>query len=178
MDTARYIEKITTLFGRMLAQTELDAEAESLGLTHSQIAGLGYLLHHKQSSIGDLAQGLGTTHPAVIKLVDRLRKKGLVERAEDISDRRVSLVELTKRGREIAERAVSKRTEALARLLSGMSSQELEDVMRGIETLAATALEARGGTDSVCLHCGDDHIGCCVVNRTHLELTGSNIDTV
>lgn len=155
---------------------QVDSETEALGLTPSQVQGLAYLYHHGNSSVGDMAQGLGTTHPAVVKLVDRLRKKGLVERTESEIDRRVSLVELTEGGRELVGKILSKRTEALARALESMEQKHLEDVMRGLERLLAAVLHDQGSVESICLHCGDDHIGCCIVNRAHLELTGTTIE--
>jgi DNA-binding MarR family transcriptional regulator len=176
MNTARYVENITTLFGKILARVGSDSGEPGIGLPPSQLQGLSYLFRHGESSVGDIAQGLGTTHPAAVRLVDRLERKGLVGRTESRSDRRVSLVALTVSGRELADRVLSKRTEALARALGRMDRRELEDVMRGLEALLAAALEDRRTVESVCLRCGDDHIGCCIVNRTHLELTGSTIE--
>jgi DNA-binding MarR family transcriptional regulator len=176
MDTARYVEKIATLFGKILASIQLDATAESMGLTPSQFQGLSYLFHHGESSIGEIAYGLGTTHPAAVKLVDRLRKKGFVQRTESKTDRRISLIELTEQGRQLAEDMLTSRTAMLAQALSRMEPSELEGVMRGLEALLAAALDGQKDVKSVCLRCGDDHIGCCIVNRTHLELTGTTIE--
>ena len=175
MDTARYVEKIATLFGKIMTSMQLDAAAEGIGLTPSQLQGLSYLFHHGESSIGDIAHGLGTTHPAAVKLVERLRKKGLVQRTESKTDRRISLIELTEQGRQLAEDTLSGRTAVLSRALSRMEPSELEGVMRGLESLLAATLKEQKDIKSVCLHCGDDHIGCCVVNRTHFELTGTAI---
>jgi DNA-binding MarR family transcriptional regulator len=175
MDTARYVEKITALFGRILAETQPDPEAEELGLTSAQLQGLAYLFHHGESSVGDLAHGLGTTHPAAVKLVDRLQKKELVLRTSSQSDRRVSLVAVTDKGREMANRVLASRTSVLERAISTMDQAELEGLMRGLESLLSGALENRSAKDSLCLRCGDDHFGCCVVNLAHLEHTGSTI---
>lgn len=175
MDTARYVEKIAVLFGKLVTRMQTDPESEGIALTPSQMQGLAYLFHHGSSSVGDIAQGLGTTHPAAVKMVDRLRQKGLATRSESKADRRVSLVVVTDAGRELAERVLSKRTETLARALARMEQKELEAVMRGLETLLAAVLEEHQSVQSVCLQCGDDHIGCCIVNRAHLELTGTMI---
>jgi DNA-binding MarR family transcriptional regulator len=176
MDTARYVEKIATLFGKIVARMQLDAEEEGAGLTPSQVQGLAYLFHHGETSVGDIAQGLCISHPAAVKLVDRLRKKDLASRVESASDRRVSLVTLTDSGRQVAGRILAKRTETLSRALSRMDTAQLEDVMRGLETLLAATLEDRASVESACLRCGDDHFGCCIVNRTHLELTGITME--
>ncbi len=176
MDTARYVEKITTLFGKILVSIELDDEAGGAELTQSQLQGLSYLFHHGMSSIGEIAQGLGTTHPAAVRLVKRLQDKNLVKKAESKADRRISLIDLTDQGRQIVDHVLSKRTEILAHSLSRMSSDELADVMRGLESLLAAALADKKIVESACLRCGDDHIGCCIVNRTYFELTGKTIE--
>lgn len=176
METARYVQKITALFGKLLASTEIDSEAEELGLTPSQIHGLEYLAHHGRGSLGDMAQGLGTTHPAAVKLVDKLQKKKLVTRTESLVDRRISLVELTEEGRTLADRVVASRTRKLSLALAKLDETELRDLMRGVESLLAAALDDKADLESVCLKCGDEHIGCCIVNRTHLELTGNLIE--
>lgn len=176
MNTARYVEKITILFGRILAGTQLDPEARDTGLTPSQLQGLAYLYHHGKSSVGDLAEGLGTSHPASVKLVDRLEKKGLVTRTASEADRRVSLVDLTEQGRDLARSVLAKKTEILSKALSRMDEPELEGLMRGLEGLLAGVLEDHSKVESICLKCGDDHIGCCVVNRAHLEMTGNTIE--
>lgn len=175
MDTARYVEKIATLFGKLVSRMQLDAESEGLGLTPSQVQGLAYLYNHGETSVGDMAQGLCISHPAAVKMIDRLQEKDLVRRIKNPSDRRVSLVELTESGRDISGRVLNNRTEMLSRTLGKLDQSQLEDVMRGLETLLAAALDDREIVESVCLHCGDDHIGCCIVNRTHVELTGSRI---
>jgi hypothetical protein len=87
----------------------------------------------------------------------------------------VSLVGLTEQGRDLAGRILAKRAEALSSAVARMDRQELEGLMRGLEALLSAALENQPEVQSVCLKCGDDHIGCCIINRTHLELTGSTI---
>lgn len=174
MDTARYVEKIAALFGRVVASME----PEGLGLTPSQLQGLSYLYHHGESSVGEIAQGLAISHPAAVRMVDRLRKKGFVQRTESEIDRRVSLIGLTRSGHELATGILAKRAEVLTRALARVKPEDLEGVMRGLEALLAAMLEDRASVDSVCLRCGDDHIGCCIINRTQVELTGTTIENI
>ena len=175
MDTARYVEKITTLFGRLMTEVQVGTEVLDQGLTESQMQGLAYLFHHGGTSVGDLAQGLGITHPAAVKLIDRLVKKNLAIRLPSPLDRRVSQIELTTVGRELVQMVLSKRTALLTRVIGKLQPDELESLLRGLEAALGAALEDSDSAQLVCLRCGDEHIGCCVVNRTHLELTGSNI---
>ncbi len=176
MDRARYVEKVAILFGRILANLQLDCEAEGKGLTESQREGMSYLYRHGRLSVGEIAKGLGTTHPAAVRLIGRLKKKGLVHQTQSDADRRVSIVELTDAGRELIERLIARRTEILAESLSNIQPEELENVMRGLEALLAGVLANSQAAKSVCLKCGEDHIGCCIVNRAHFELTGSLLE--
>lgn len=176
MDTARYVEKIAVLFSRVVAGMEPEAEADGVGLTPSQLMGLSYLYRHGESSVGEIAQGLAITHPAAVRMIGRLKKKGLVHRTVSEADRRVSLIGLTKSGQELAVGVITKRTETLSRALARVKPEDFENVMRGLEALLAAILMDKEDVESVCLKCGDDHIGCCIVNRTQLELTGTTIE--
>jgi len=177
MDTARYVEKIAVLFSRVVTGMESVAEAGDVGLTPSQLIALSYLYNHGESSVGGIAQGLAITHPAAVRMIGRLREKGLVHRAPSKADRRVSIIRLTQSGQELVEGIITKRTEALSRALARVKTEDLENVMRGLEALLAAILMDKDDVESMCLKCGDDHIGCCIVNRTQLELTGTTIET-
>ncbi len=71
-------------------------------------------------SMSQIAQLLGVTNAAVTGIADRLEKKGLVQRVQDPTDRRVVCVQLTPEGymlqRENHQRAVDWTTAVLARL--------------------------------------------------------------
>lgn len=176
MNTAVYVEKITSLFGKLLSEMEVGSASETSGVTHSQMQGLSYLLSHGRSSVGDIAQGLCISHPASVRMIERLTKKGLVNRVESETDRRVSIIDLTKEGTELAERILAARMQILSDALAKLDESRIQDLLRGLDALLTAALEDRESVKSVCLHCGNGHIGCCVVNRAHLEQTGTTIE--
>jgi len=178
MDTAGYVEKISALFSRIMLEplaVKLPAEAMDIELTDSQFQGMVYLLRHENTSIGDLAEGLSISHPAAVKMVDRLQKKGLVIREESATDRRVSHVRLTPLGAGIVEKAQAERLGTLTRATQQMAPDELEDLIRGLEALLSAALASKKAVDRACLRCGKNHIGCCPVNRAHSVLTGTAV---
>ncbi|HOK54473.1 MAG TPA: hypothetical protein PKV43_08400 [Armatimonadota bacterium] len=98
-----------------------------------------------------------------------------MERNPSETDRRVSIVGLTQQGEQLIRKVLTHRTEFLSKALNRIDQSELETVMRGLESLLAAVLTDREIVQSACLKCGDDHIGCCVVNRTHFEVTGKAI---
>lgn len=179
MNSTACVEKISSLFGRIIANSfQLQAADESadIDLTFQQLQAMVYTGQHDTCSIGDLASGLGISHPAAVKLIERLQRKELVTKSEDLQDRRVSCVSLTSLGAEVIEKAQLRRTETVERALMGMTDDEQAALISGLEKLLAATLENENLIESVCLRCGISHSQTCVVNRAHVALTGSGIE--
>jgi DNA-binding MarR family transcriptional regulator len=68
------------------------------------------------ANISELAEFLQERHNAVVELVNRAARSGLVRRQAIASDRRVVRVELTPRGRSILMRLSALHREELARI--------------------------------------------------------------
>lgn len=66
------------------------------------------------------------TSGAMTGRIDRLEKAGFVERQSDPSDRRGTIVALTKKGRGTIDRVISLHVENERRLLSSLSRKEQE----------------------------------------------------
>lgn len=107
-------ERITT-FGRLveayaLLSRRLDEELEeAVGVP---LLWYGVLLHlgrcpGGQRPMGELINATAFTSGGVTRLVDRMEQVGYVERRPCPSDRRVTYVGLTERGREMLERATA-----------------------------------------------------------------------
>jgi len=179
MDSTAYVEKISSLFGRIIAnslQWQIPDGLRDMDLTFQQYHVMIYASQHEPCSVGDVASGLGISHPAVVGLIERLRRKRLVTKSEDARDRRVSFVRLTRAGGEVVEMVQSRRAGMIARALRDMSDDEQTALIAGLEKLLAATLETENVIESVCLRCGVSHTQNCVVNRAHVALTGSGIE--
>jgi DNA-binding MarR family transcriptional regulator len=179
MNNTAYVEKISNLFGRIIVnslQMQIPDELSDIDLTFQQLHAMIYTSQHDVCSVGDIASGLAITHPAAVKLIERLQRKGLVVKSEGANDRRVSCVGLTELGKVIVESVQAKRAEAIAKALENMTSQEQAGLVTGLEKLLAATLETENLIESTCLRCGVGHVQTCVVNRAHLALTGSGIE--
>lgn len=179
MSNTAYVEKISSLFGRIIVnslQTQVPDEMSDIDLTFQQLHAMIFTSQHEACSVGDIASGMAISHPAAVKLIDRMLRKGLVVKAEDVQDRRVSCVSLTDLGRQLVESAQAKRTEAIAKALQNMTSEEQAGLVTGLEKLLAATLETENLIESTCLRCGVGHTQSCVVNRAHLALTGSGME--
>src|SRR5262245_17923312 len=115
----------------------VDAELRVLGLTEATWRPLVYVRR-----LGDgvrqkeLATALSIEGPSLVRLLDNLERRGLIERRADESDRRARGIHLTRSGRELAKRAAKVGGEVQARMLGSVPAQDLEACLRvlaGIE---------------------------------------------
>ena len=98
-----------------------------------------FFLSEGPKRMSDISEYLGRGMPSTTSMIDRLVKKGRVDRVQDPSDRRVVVCQLTSQGREVVERfgrIWHLRTESLADVLT---LDELEAVVPAIEILAEAA---------------------------------------
>ena len=82
---------------------------------------------------GDIAARLITHVPDVTRLLDRMERKGWLERARGRRDRRVVVTRITPQGRALADRLDAPVLAAHARLLEPLSDREVKDLIRGLE---------------------------------------------
>lgn len=98
-----------------LVQEHLTATAAAFGLTHQQAWALRIL--DEPRPMGELAGAMRCDASNVTGIVDRLEKRGLVERRVDPDDRRVKRLAVTPAGRALRRRFEE-------RLFSGMPGIE------------------------------------------------------
>jgi len=110
------------------------------GLTMPRLRALFYLGRSGAVPVGQIATGLGISQPSATETLEKLVSKGLVERTADPSDRRVVLVGLTERGKEMIDRPWETRRAVLASALSDASPDDRTAIERGL-ALLCEALE-------------------------------------
>lgn len=83
----------------------LDQEVQGAGLTDATWRPLLHLhLLGEGTRQKDLAASLGIEGPSLVRLLDTLNAKGMLQRAEDPSDRRAKLLSLTPEGLAVVGR--------------------------------------------------------------------------
>lgn len=80
----------------------------ALGLGHSDFAVLEVLLHKGPQPVNVIGKKVLLTSASITAAVDRLESRKLVQRRADSKDRRSRIVQLTKTGRHLIERAFQK----------------------------------------------------------------------
>lgn len=112
-----------------LAQFGLTWETFSLIVTLRR-AGKPYALRPT-----DLLQESLLSSGAMTNRIDRVEQIGLVRRVPDPTDRRGVVVQLTPRGRTLADRAVKIHFEEMSRLLTGLTASERRTMAGLLRTL-------------------------------------------
>jgi DNA-binding MarR family transcriptional regulator len=101
-------ERLTAHVERAAHAIGIYAESglQALGLTHPETHVLAHLAGAEQASISELHHGFGHRRSTLTGVLDRLEGRGFVERLPHPSDRRATVVALTRRGRRAAGEAV------------------------------------------------------------------------
>jgi len=105
------------------------AGIEETGLGLSDFGVLEALLHKGPLPVNTIGPIVDLTAGSISTAVDRLVEKGLVSRVESAEDRRVRIVALTPRGKDLIAEAFRKHSLQMKRVFSDLSPEEL----RGLE---------------------------------------------
>src|ERR1700728_2885420 len=105
------------------------AGIDETGLGLSDFGVLEVLLHKGPLPVNTIGPIVDLTPGSISIAVDRLVEKGLVSRVESAEDRRVRLVSLTSRGKDLITGAFRKHSGQMKRVFSQLSPEEL----RGLE---------------------------------------------
>jgi MarR family transcriptional regulator, transcriptional regulator for hemolysin len=117
----------------------LDLEVQSAGLTDATWRPLLHL-HLLGDGIRqkDLAASVGIEGPSVVRLLDTLIAKGLIERSEDAADRRAKLLRLTADGKQIVNRIHATVLALESEVLSPFSAGEIAQMAGFIQRLESS----------------------------------------
>jgi MarR family transcriptional regulator, 2-MHQ and catechol-resistance regulon repressor len=109
-------EAITDYLFRGLAET---------GISDTDFRVLEALLHKGPLPVNTIGPLVHLTPGSISVAVERLLEKGLVSRVESLEDRRVRVVALTKRGRDLIVPIFRKHAAEIARVFGEVSAEEL-----------------------------------------------------
>jgi MarR family 2-MHQ and catechol resistance regulon transcriptional repressor len=123
------------------------AGIEGTGLGDSDFRVLEVLLHKGPLPVNTIGPIVDLTPGSISIAVDRLVAKGLVSRVESTEDRRVRIVTLTPRGRDLIVTAFRKHAGQMKGVFSELSPEELrgfELALKKVGKRAATLMEQNG----------------------------------
>jgi MarR family transcriptional regulator, 2-MHQ and catechol-resistance regulon repressor len=129
-------------FDAMREHARLHIHSLGIGLTDFGV--LEMLLHKGPLPVNAIGVRLRLTSGSITTAVDRLERKGLVERRNDPGDRRTRIVSLTPAGRKLIACAFADHTAAMDRAASGLTPEERD---RAVELLKKLGIEAQALLD-------------------------------
>ena len=125
-----------------LISGEFHVIVQANGFTISDWRVLSTLSGGKPISIGELAQVSVTKQPTVTRLLDRMEAQGYVKRIPHETDRRITLVRITRKGAKTVEHLMDLAREHERRVLEPfglLRAEELKTTLRQMIELHARA---------------------------------------
>ncbi|MEL6655647.1 MAG: MarR family transcriptional regulator [Bacteroidota bacterium] len=113
----------------------------SLDITTEQWVILDRLAEGDGISQTDLANDSFKNAPTVSRIIELLRKKGLIEKKQSADDRRQSLIYLTNKGNEYHETATPAVLALRRRGWQGLNEQDYDDFMRIMNKIGSNFTE-------------------------------------
>jgi MarR family transcriptional regulator, organic hydroperoxide resistance regulator len=129
-----YQQENNRLIGNFAAEPWIE-----LSLTIAQLKSLFFIADRGKTNFKKLADALGVTPPNVTGIVDRLVEHGLVSRTENPEDRRIMLLQITAKGRNLLHNLQQNRASHMATILGKLSDDDLSALVRGMKALSEAA---------------------------------------
>ena len=117
------------------------ADIEETGLGLSDFGVLEILLHKGPLPVNTIGPIVDLTPGSISIAVDRLFAKGLVTRVESTEDRRVRIIALTPRGKDLIVPAFRKHSGQMRRVFSELSAEELHCLEVALKKVGKRAAE-------------------------------------
>ena len=108
---------------------------EEFGLAPVEQAVLGILCGQAADNPGALARATYQSAPGMTRTLDRLEAQGLVRRRSHPDDRRRVVIELTGKGRKLAERKLRAEVDAWQGLLEGLDAPARRGLTAAVDQL-------------------------------------------
>ena len=123
-------------------------------LTIPQLKTLKLIARTETESISEIATFLGVSNSAASKAVDRLVRRGLVERIESTDDRRATRLSLTVKGTFLLKRYEDVQNRVLEGLFRQFMAEDFVETAELLDQLSADLVNRESGPQELCFRCG------------------------
>jgi DNA-binding MarR family transcriptional regulator len=110
--------------------------AKNYNLSVMQLLCLECLYENDRLSMSDIAENIMVNVSTVTGIVDRLEKKGFLERCRESGDRRVITIALTEKGRNLAENSPPLVHHKIIDAVKRLSETERAEISKALNTLS------------------------------------------
>jgi DNA-binding MarR family transcriptional regulator len=170
LQTANALALVSNIVNRSFLAAAL--QRIKTDLTPTQFAGLRFVALHPGGCIRELAQSLQVSHPAAVKLAERLVDRGLVRRETAPDDHRRVCLQLTAAGRRVYKDVFAAQQGLIGQVLDRMGSDAASELHRLSLEFVRSSIETEEQIAQTCLYCGIHHRNDCPVSSAEELLTG------
>ena len=118
--------------------------AKSTGLSMPQFSILMQLHHKGPCGMSQISERFDISNAAASQLAEKLVQSEYIERAEDPTDRRAKVLQITSKGKELIEAGIRERHLWLDELVKTLSAEEKSKVHEGLSILTEAAKKEDG----------------------------------
>jgi DNA-binding MarR family transcriptional regulator len=122
-----------------ISARSIAAVADIVDITQFRV--LVILASRGSASLGTVAETAGLHQSTASRLCDRMVTMGLIDRADDPVDRRQLMLTLTRQGRDLVRRVMTRRRAALESVLARMLKPQRAELISALRGFAAAAGE-------------------------------------
>ena len=142
-ETIKAVLDWSTVFMRM-SMNDFNRYARSAGYSFVQMNVLMHLYYRGPSEVMALGDLLQVSPAGASQVVERMVQGGLVQRSESPDDRRVRLVHLTERGRQVVDESIAARQRWVEQLVASLSTEQRQLVCQALGILTGQAAHLEG----------------------------------
>lgn len=135
VDAGALVQKVPVIIRLLHLYAPRRDLSQRMKLTFGQIKVVQAFRDHPTRRVSDIAKALRVTNGSASMMVERMVRMGLVARAGDPSDRRVSVLTLTSKGRALRDQHLKFLERSLANLLAHLSKANQQRFVDALETL-------------------------------------------
>lgn len=136
-----------------------------LDLALSQVRMLALIDRLPSCGIGDLADYMGVSSAATSRSVERLVRRGLVDRSTAGEDRRAVDLVVTPEGRTALKQYQAAVRDALAELTASLDPDKVHEAIALLDQLSLVMVQRYADVDEACFRCGMHFREKCVLRR-------------
>ena len=109
--------------------------ASKFDLNQQQFVVLNYIKHHQPVSQNQICSGLLYEKSNISKIIKKLETLGYISISKSVNDGRTSIIECTKKGKEIIKIALKEYDDFNNLFLDGLSVDQLENAFNATEVI-------------------------------------------
>lgn len=105
---------------------QLATRLDDLGLTASELNALAVLADRRERTVSELGAAVGVRPTTLTSVLDRLQRRGHIERGSRAGDRRSVLIRLTDSGKQAAAKVRRATRDLERKALRGLPAEDVE----------------------------------------------------